>query len=123
MKLRLQGNSLRLRLRQGEVRRLVENGSVEERTEFKPVGFVYALSVADAETVSASFEANRIVVSVPRAVAREWATSDQVGIEASQRTPSGDVLRLLVEKDFECIDAPPGESQEDAFPNPRGGKC
>lgn len=123
MKLRLQGNSLRLRLRQGEVRRLVEKGSVEERTEFKQFGFVYALRVADAETVSASFEANRIVVSVPRAVARQWAAGDQVGIEGSQPTPSGDVLRLLVEKDFECIDAPPGESQEDAFPNPRGGKC
>ena len=123
MKLRLQGNSLRLRLRQGEVRRLVENGSVEERTEFKQAGFVYALRVADAERVSASFEADRIVVSVPRAVAREWAASDRVGIEGSQPTPSGDVLRVLVEKDFECIDARPGESQEDAFPNPRAGKC
>ena len=123
MKLRLQGNSLRLRLRQGEVRRLVENGLVEGRTEFEEAGFVYALRVADAETVSAAFEGNRIVVSVPRAAARQWVESDQVGIESSQPTPSGGRLRVLVEKDFECIDAPPGESQADAFPNPRGGKC
>ena len=123
MKLRLQGNSLRLRLRQGEVRRLVEKGSVEERTEFKDFGFVYALRVADVEQVAASAEPHRIEVSLPRAAARQWAESDQVGIEASQPTPSGKVLRVLVEKDFECIDAPPGESQDDAYPNPRGGKC
>lgn len=123
MKLRLQGSSLRLRLRQGEVRRLLEEGSVEERTEFHRASFVYALRAADVEAVSASFEQNRLVVSVPRAAARHWAAGDQVGIDASQPTPSGGVLRILVEKDYECIDAPPGESQEDAFPNPRGGKC
>ena len=123
MKLRLQGNSLRLRLRQGEVRRLVERGLVEERTEFAESAFVYALRVADASEIGADIGRNRIEVIVPRGVAREWASGEQVGIEGSQPTPGGGVLRILVEKDFECIDAPPGESQEDAYPNPRAGKC
>jgi hypothetical protein len=123
MKLRLQGNSLRLRLRQGEVRRLVERGIVEERTEFGESAFVYALSVTDAADISANIRQNRIEISVPRGVARQWASGEEVGIEASQPTPGGKALRILVEKDFECIDAPPGESQEDAYPNPRAGKC
>jgi hypothetical protein len=123
MKLRLQGNSLRLRLRQGEVRRLVERGVVEERTEFAEAAFVYALRVTDAAQISADVKQYRIEVAVPRGVARQWASGEQVGIEGSQPTPGGKALRILVEKDFECIDAPPGDSQEDAYPNPRAGKC
>jgi len=123
MKLRLQGNSLRLRLRQGEVRRLVERGVVEERTEFAEAAFVYALRVTDAAQISADVKQYRIEVAVPRGVARQWASGEQVGIEGSQPTPGGKALRILVEKDFKCIDAPPGDSQEDAYPNPRAGKC
>ena len=123
MKLRLQGNSLRLRLRQGEVRRLVERGVVEERTEFAEAAFVYALRVTDAAQISADVKQYRIEVAVPRGVARQWASGEQVGIEGTQPTPGGKALRILVEKDFECIDAPPGDTQEDAYPNPRAGKC
>jgi hypothetical protein len=122
MKLRLQANSVRLRLRRGEVDRLVEQGQVEERVELGASHLTYALRVVDAPAVSAAIETNRIVVGVPRGVARQWASGEQVGIEGSQPTASGGALRILVEKDFECIDAPPGESQEDAYPNPRG-KC
>jgi hypothetical protein len=123
MKLRLHGNSIRLRLRQGEVRRLVERGVVEERTEFAEAAFVYALRVTDATGIGADISQNRVEVTVPRGVAGQWASGEQVGIEGSQPTSGGQALRILVEKDFECIDAPPGESQEDAYPNPRAGKC
>jgi hypothetical protein len=123
MKLRLHGNSIRLRLRQGEVRRLVERGVVEERTEFAEAAFVYALRVTDATGIGANISQNGVEVTVPRGVARQWASGEQVGIEGSQPAPGGKALRIVVEKDFECIDAPPGESQEDAYPNPRAGKC
>ncbi len=123
MKLRLHGNSIRLRLRRGEVRRLVERGVVEERTEFVDAALVYALRVTDAAEIGAEIGRNRVEITVPRGVARQWASGEQVGIEGSQPTSGGRALRILVEKDFECIDAPPGESQEDAYPNPRAGKC
>jgi len=45
-----------------------------------------------------------------------------VGLEGSQPA-GGEPLRILIEKDFECLDAAPGESQDDAFPNPRGARC
>ena len=125
MKLRLRGNTLRLRLRQGEVRALAETGGVEERTEFAPGSppLVYALRADDTPAVGASFEQGRIVVRVPRAAARQWAAGEQVGIDGAQETAGGDALRILIEKDFECLDAAAGESQDDAFPNPRGPKC
>ena len=125
MKLRIRGNSLRLRLRQGEVRRLVDEGMVEERTEFGPGSspLVYALRADDVPCVAAVFEAGRIVVTVPRRAARRWASSDQVGVEGSQSAGEGGTLRILVEKDFECSDAPADESQDGAYPNPRGKRC
>lgn len=126
MKLRIRGNSIRLRLRQGEVRTLVERGVVEERTEFGPAGrtFGYAVRADDAAAaVSAEFTGERIVVRVPGGVAREWSSSEQVGIEASQPAPGGDSLRILIEKDFECLNAPPEESQDGAYPHPRQAKC
>ena len=126
MKLRIRGNSLRLRLVRSEVRRLVETGVVEERTEIGPGGraFVYSVRVEDAATgVSASFSGDKIFINLSRTVARVWSSSDRVGIEASQPTAGGDVLRILIEKDFECLNAPPHESQDDAYPHPKGTKC
>ena len=124
MKLRVRGNSLRLRLGQGEVRRLAQEGLVEERTEFAPgaAALVYAIRTSDGPGVSATFEGGQITVNIPRATARQWATSEQVGVEGSQPAGSGS-LRILIEKDFECMDAAAGESQADAFPNPRGARC
>jgi hypothetical protein len=125
VKLRIRGNSLRLRLRRGEVRRLADEGLVEERTEFGPGSspLVYALRADDVPRVAATFDAGGIVVSVPRSAARRWASSDQVGIEGSQDTGRGEALRILVEKDFECSDAAADEGQDDAYPNPRGKRC
>ena len=34
---------------------------------------------------------------------------------------NGDTLQILIEKDLECLDPAPGESQEDAFPHPQTG--
>ena len=125
MKLRVRADSIRLRLGQSEVRRLADEGIVEESTHFAPGGlpFVYALRARDdAAGIGASFDKSRLVVTVPHALARQWATTDRVSLEASQPAGDGRSLRILIEKDFECLDGPPGENQADAFPNPKS-KC
>jgi hypothetical protein len=123
MKLRLKGNSIRLRLGQTEVRRLASGEVVEESTVFGPSQqecFAYALCASpEALEVSANFTDRRLVIRVPTSMIHQWATTDQVGIQALQRTGIDEGLSILIEKDFECIDAPPGEAQEDAFPNPQ----
>jgi hypothetical protein len=123
MKLRIKGNSIRLRLGQSEVQRLADSGIVEERTVFGPAKqecFSYALCASpDASVVSASFADRRLVIRVPSHMIHQWATTDQVGIDVLQRTGNDDGLLILIEKDFECVDAPSDESQEDAFPNPQ----
>src|SRR3954469_19629745 len=122
MKLRLHGNSVRLRLGQREVRRLAQEGIVEETTVFGPTAterFTYELrSPADERTVSCSFGAGRLTIAVPRALVQRWASTDDVGIDASVEAGGGEMLRILIEKDFECLDAAADESQADAFPHP-----
>jgi hypothetical protein len=102
------------------------DGTVAEQTSFGPPHcFCYELSMSPTQTtVSATFEEGRLAVHVPTSVIREWAATDQVSIHAVQRYAEGSELRILIEKDFECIDAPKDESQEDAFQNPQiGAAC
>src|SRR5947209_4484777 len=105
MKLRIRGNSLRLRLGRSEVSRLAEGGVVMEVTEFGPgQRLEYALGTSpDVSEPRASFRPGRIEVLLPPTAAREWAAGDEVGICAEQNiegTGPDRVLRLLIEKDF-----------------------
>ena len=112
MKLRLHDNSLRLRLSQSEVERLHDTGKVDDAIVFAPGKQLrYALETGSTET-GATLDDSRIVVTIPTAVATEWIESDQTGIEASIG-----MLRLLIEKDFQCLHRGP-QPGEDAFPNP-----
>jgi hypothetical protein len=121
MKIRIRGNSIRLRLGRSEVERLASKGSVDELTIFgsgEGDQLRYEIRAVEHETaVRASFDGGRIIVHVPADTIECWIGSDQVGIYAMQPTPQG-VLAVLVEKDFACVDGDSGESQEDAFPNP-----
>lgn len=119
MKLRIKGNSIRLRLGRTEVARLVAGGDVAETTTFDPLGrqrLGYRLVAApEVAAVAASFEAGCVVVRIPAEMATAWGTSDRIGIEAIQPVDGGAALRILIEKDLECLDAPVEESQADAF--------
>ncbi len=122
MKLRVRGNSLRLRLSRGEVNALAETGEVREAIAFGPgpaqrLGYAIVMS-EDATVTSASLSGGSVEVVVPRALAREWATSETVGFEVEQAIGEGLSLSILVEKDFACLTPRKGEDDTDAFPNP-----
>jgi len=118
----MKNNSVRLRLTQTEVARLIESGRVEERIEFgvEPAQqFVYALeTAAETEQVRAAIEDNRITIFIPKAQADLWANTSEVGIEADQLLDKDKSLRILIEKDFFCLKPRAGEDAADAFPNP-----
>ncbi len=120
MKLRIRGNSIRLRLTKSEVDRINEFGSVEERVEFGngKSQFYYRLeSDNKTEKLSARFENGQLSVAIPQTAAAEWTNSDMVGIEALQPIGSDAFLRILIEKDFTCQKERTGEDDSDAFPN------
>jgi len=127
VKLRLQFNSIRFRLKRSEVEQLARTGRVEEKIL---VGsgdgetFDYVLeSTAAVSSPIATVTARGIVVQVPSDEVMRWASTDQVGIEGRQQVDNETSLQILIEKDFACIDGT-DEENADTFPNPLAGlKC
>ena len=125
MKLRTKNNSVRLRLTQSEVARFAETGRVEETIEFgfEPhQQFSYALeSDSEAQEIQAVIESNRIRVLIPKPQADEWTGTAQIGMENEQKIGGEKTLRLLIEKDFACLEPRAGEDDADTFPHPLEG--
>jgi hypothetical protein len=119
VKLRIKGDSLRLRLTQGEMRTLAEQGAVEDRVSF-PAGAAlrYRLRAdKDTQSISASYASDLIDILVPRPLAERWCGTDLVTLSASQATASGE-LRVVLEKDWACLAPREGEDESDNFPHP-----
>ena len=127
VKLRLQFNSVRFRLKRGEVEQLARTGRVEEKIlvgSGDDETFDYVLeSTAAVSSPRATVTARGIIVQVPSGEVMKWASTDQVGIEGRQPTDNETSLQILIEKDFACIDGN-DEENADTFPNPLAGlKC
>ena len=121
MKLRIRGNSIRLRLKRGEVDRLAAGNKLVEETEFPGSAFSYSLELSDNEDMVASFDNGRIEISMPREIIPEWADTDLVTLYTEQELPGDGKLEILVEKDFSCLE--PGhhrncEDDQDTYPHP-----
>jgi hypothetical protein len=102
MKIRIRGQSLRIRTDPEEMRTLATSGRIEERIQLDPRrALVCRLTVAaDASTIAVAFEDNVIEVRLPQAAASEWCTTDRIGLSGSQRNGAVE-LRVTVEKDFD----------------------
>lgn len=118
MKLRIQGNSLRLRLSRSEVMRFNEKLIIEDTVDFGTSTLTYLLSVShNADAVSAKYNGDIIEVQVPAALAQDWAGTEQVSIAAEQKLENGTRLQLLIEKDFKCAHNSQ-DANADAYLNP-----
>ena len=114
MKLRLQGNSVRLRLTRSEVERLRETGLVEESVDFAAgEALAYRLQTrSEPGPVEAGYRQGIMTVSVSRDAAQAWAGSDEVGLYSQFGA-----LAISVEKDFRCLTRP-RDDERDAYPHP-----
>lgn len=114
MKLRIKGNSIRIRLTRGEVDQLAHAGVVEQRTEF-PLGgaLISRVRRADCRAIAASLDGATIDIVVPSILISEWASTDLVTLESE---PSAS-MQLLIEKDFECLHKR-SDDDVDAYPHP-----
>ena len=119
MKIRAQGNSVRLRLTQSELEKFRTAKVVNESIPF-PDGqqLKYQLVWDNGNTFTAEFNGQIVSVNIPAPQAREWIKTDREGIEQRLLLPNGDHLKVLIEKDFQCLHRRPGEDESDAFPNP-----
>src|SRR5262249_4472575 len=103
MKLRIQGNSLRLRLTRSEVAGLHDTGLVEQTTNFAASQtLTYRIRARDGgERIHAELTDGAITVDVPAPTVVAWATSDSVGVSSRDG-----MLSIAIEKDFRCLTRP-----------------
>ena len=123
MKLRILGNSVRLRVSQAEMSQIRSEGVVRQQVEFGPGRrLAYELRTVPGGQVRANFDDACLCVSLPRTVVERWQEPDEVSIRGEQGLPRGARLTILVEKDFQCLVPREGEDQSGLFPNPQESK-
>ena len=128
MKLRIRGDSIRLRLKRGEVAQVAAGKSIVEEIHFPGSVLTYRLDVSETDDIEANFTGGNLEFSLPASKVLGWATTDAVSIMATQSLSNGATLTLLIEKDFACLE--PGhhrdhEDDADSFPHPSAtqGAC
>lgn len=121
MKLRIKGNSLRLRISQSEVKQLKDNLQITEEIQFsKDSALRYTLqNQPGLNTIKADYSENSLLISLPETLAKDWLNSDQVGLEGIQENSENNFLKILVEKDFSCLTPHGDEDESDLLPNPK----
>jgi hypothetical protein len=123
MKLRIRDNSIRLRLTQTEVDTINSDGLVRARVSLPGGnGLDYVLE-SSAATVkpTARFSDGALTVYLPESDVKHWASTEEVSIVAEEALDGGDMLKIVVEKDFACLAPREGEDESDMFPNPAEG--
>jgi hypothetical protein len=124
MKLRIKGNSLRLRVSRSELTRFESGERIEETIHFTgdpEAKLTYALEFAlQSAPVKVRYESNQVTVILSEAQARIWGVEDEVGVYETLDVDSAGSLDVIVEKDFACADGSDVENS-DSFPNPQAG--
>ena len=119
MKLRIRGNTLRLRVSKSELAAVLERGAVQDAIRFGPrARLKYRLEVAADGRFGAEFAGDSITVRAPRAAVAKWGRDEEVSMRGKQRIGRGATLAILVEKDFECLKPRAGDEATDLFVNP-----
>lgn len=117
MKIRIKGNTIRIRLVQSEVATLKEQGNVTENVPF-PGGRMLIYTLQVGEHWNADLDNHRITLQLPSDESYQWIDSDELSLSKDLKFENKS-LKLLVEKDLNCLHPRPGEDESDAFPNPK----
>jgi hypothetical protein len=124
MKLRIKGDSLRVRVSRSEVGRLLAGDCLEDTIHFAPEArakFTYALQrEPSVSRPTVQYAGSKVTILIPGDQANVWGVTDQVGIAEDISLGSVGTLALLIEKDFACLDRS-DEDNQDTFPNPNTG--
>ena len=120
MKLRIKGDTIRIRLSETEVNLLAEGNQVIEETHFPSSSLTYKVQPSTFEAVD--FNDNMVHISLRQEEIDHWARTDEVTISKEIAIPNDNILSILVEKDFKCLTVRP-EDDSELFPNPNEHHC
>lgn len=118
MKIRIKGDSIRLRLTKSEIDQLAKTRMVAEETHIGESVLRYELkSSAEVNQIEASMAGTTITVKMPDSDTNHWTSTERVGYETHLPLQKGGSLFILLEKDFKCLDNTQ-EDQTDMYDNP-----
>jgi hypothetical protein len=124
MKLRIKGNSIRLRVSRSELERFLSGSRIEETVHFAPetdARLIYALeSARQAVPVVVRYQPQAVTVVLSEDQARIWSGENEIGVYTSVEIGAAGALEVIVEKDFACLDRS-DEDNSDTFANPHAG--
>ena len=115
MKLRIKGNTIRIRLSEAEVNLIAEGIPVIEETQFPSSALTYKVQLSASE--AADFNDNVVQINLTQDEIDRWAMTDEVTISKEMAIPNDNILSILVEKDFKCLTVRP-EDESELYPNP-----
>ena len=109
-----------MRLTRSEVDAMRASGIVASKIDFPGNRELrYRLESSPASVSPAAFFSdNAITVRLPETAVLVWATTEQVSLEGEQLLDDGEMLKILVEKDFVCLTKRDGEDESDNYPHP-----
>ena len=127
MKLRIMGDSIRLRVSRSELDRFLQGERIEDTIHFSSepdAKLTYALeNAAFGASTRVHYSIGHITVLLSKDHVRTWSGTSQVGIYTSAEIGSENSLELVIEKDYACLDRS-DEDKTDTFENPHaGGIC
>jgi len=121
MKLRIKGNSLRLRVSKSELARLLEDGYIEDAIQLMAAPdakLTYTLATAiQSHPLRVQCQSHGIMVTLSKEQANAWASAAEVGVYETLSLGAAGSLDVIVEKDFACLDRSDDENW-DTFANP-----
>jgi hypothetical protein len=124
VKLRINGNSLRLRVSRSELARFQAGERIEETIHFSAAPeatLTYALeSASKPSPVTVRYGSREVTVILSVDRARIWVAPSEVGVYATLDLGPAGSLEVVVEKDFACLDRS-DDDNSDTFANPLAG--
>jgi len=97
-----------------------DQGEITEVTAFGPLPsekLSFVLKSNSSNDFQVAYAGSSVTVQVPQTLCIEWTHTGLVGFSETIDIGKGEVISILVEKDFACLDASDIEN-EDAYPNP-----
>ena len=118
MKLRVRDQSVRFRLSPEDVATLGRGESVIGVLRLGPDHTIsYGLKVGSHDVIAVEPVPSGVIIACPGPLIEQLVHTEEVGFSGDVQLQAGGALRVLVEKDFQCL-IPRGEDDGNTFPNP-----
>lgn len=124
MKLSIKDNCVCMCLTRSEVDVLRDRGLVVSETGFpdsRKLRYQIESSPASVHP-AASFSENTVAIRLPESTVLEWATTANDTLRGEQLLDDGEVLSILIEKDFACLTEADGEEEPDMLAHSAAGQ-